>query len=64
MSGIGNSSPKIDPRVKRCQRRRVGVRAFLVVCVGVVVPFLLGTWLVGPLLLPGLSTNFYLFLGG
>jgi Kef-type K+ transport system membrane component KefB len=43
--------------------RRVGVRALLVACVGVVVPFLLGTWLVGPLILPGLSTNFYLFLG-
>ncbi len=43
--------------------RRVGARALLVACVGVIVPFLLGTWLVGPLLLPGLSTNFYLFLG-
>ncbi len=43
--------------------RRVGLRALLVACVGVIVPFFLGTWLVGPLLLPGLSTNFYLFLG-
>lgn len=43
--------------------RRVGVRAFLVACVGVIVPFLLGTVLIGPVLLPGLSMNFYLFLG-
>lgn len=43
--------------------RRVGIRAFLVASVGVVVPFILGTWIVGPLLLPGLSFNAYLFLG-
>ncbi len=43
--------------------RRVGLRAFLVACVGVIVPFLTGTWLVGPVLLPGQSANFYLFLG-
>ncbi|WP_205617101.1 cation:proton antiporter [Pelomicrobium methylotrophicum] len=43
--------------------RRVGVRAFLVAVVGVVLPFLLGTLIVGPLLLPGLSFNAYLFLG-
>lgn len=43
--------------------RRVGIRALLVACVGVVVPFALGTYLVGPLLLPGLSSNTYLFLG-
>jgi Kef-type K+ transport system membrane component KefB len=42
---------------------RVGVRAFMVACVGVVVPFVLGTYLVGPWLLPGLSANAYLFLG-
>ncbi|MEW5957674.1 MAG: cation:proton antiporter, partial [Chloroflexota bacterium] len=45
------------------QMRRVGGRAFLVACVGVLVPFLLGTAVVGPLLLPGLSFNTYLFLG-
>lgn len=43
--------------------RRVGVRAFLVAVVGVVLPFLLGTWIVGPVLLPDLSFNAYLFLG-
>lgn len=42
---------------------RVGVRALLVACIGVVVPFALGTYLVGPLLLPGLPFYAYLFLG-
>ncbi|MEZ4859822.1 MAG: cation:proton antiporter [Caldilineaceae bacterium] len=42
---------------------RVGVRAFLVACVGVIVPFLLGMYGVGPLLLPGLAFHAYLFLG-
>lgn len=45
------------------QMRRVGLRAFLVACVGVVLPFLLATVVVGPLLLPGLPFNTYLFLG-
>ncbi|MFH2136556.1 MAG: cation:proton antiporter [Patescibacteria group bacterium] len=43
--------------------RQVGLRAFLVAIIGVVVPFILGTYVVGPLLLPGLSFNAYLFLG-
>lgn len=43
--------------------KQVGTRAFLVACVGVVVPFVLGTYIVGPLVLPGLTTNAYLFLG-
>lgn len=42
---------------------KVGPRAFAVGCVGIVVPFALGTWVVGPWLLPGLSPNAYLFLG-
>lgn len=45
------------------EMRRVGVRAFLVACMGVIVPFIVGTYLVGPWLLPGLSFNAYLFLG-
>lgn len=43
--------------------RHVGPRAFLVALVGVIVPFFLGTFVVGPLLLPGLSFNAHLFLG-
>jgi Kef-type K+ transport system membrane component KefB len=42
---------------------RVGLRAFLVACVGVVVPFALATYFVGPWLLPGLESHAYLFLG-
>lgn len=42
---------------------RVGIQAGLVAIVGVVVPFALGTYVVGPLLLPGLDNNAYLFLG-
>lgn len=45
------------------QMRKVGLRAFLVATVGVVCPFVLGTYIVGPLLFPGLSSNVYLFLG-
>jgi Kef-type K+ transport system membrane component KefB len=43
--------------------QKVGVRAFLVAIIGVVLPFVLGTYIVGPWLLPGLSTHAYLFLG-
>ncbi|MBI2426282.1 MAG: cation:proton antiporter [Candidatus Kerfeldbacteria bacterium] len=43
--------------------KKVGGRALLVALVGVVVPFVLGTFLVGPLLAPGLSSNTYLFIG-
>ncbi|MFZ6014794.1 MAG: cation:proton antiporter [Patescibacteria group bacterium] len=42
---------------------KVGIPAFLVAIVGVVCPFLLGMYLVGPWLMPGLSQNAYLFLG-
>lgn len=45
------------------QMRQVGPAAILVAVVGVVVPFVLGTYIVGPWLLPGLSFNAYLFLG-
>jgi Kef-type K+ transport system membrane component KefB len=43
--------------------RRVGLAAFIVAIVGVVLPMVSGTYLVGPLLLPGQSQNTYLFLG-
>lgn len=42
---------------------KVGGRAFAVGSVGIIVPFALGAFLVGPLLLPGQSQNTYLFLG-
>ncbi|WP_129628959.1 cation:proton antiporter [Candidatus Oscillochloris fontis] len=42
---------------------RVGIRAFLVATVGVIAPFVLGTYLVGPWLMPGLESHTYLFLG-
>lgn len=45
------------------QMRRVGARALMVAVVGVVVPFTLGVYIVGPLLVPNLTTNGHLFLG-
>lgn len=45
------------------EMRKVGAKAGLVAIVGVVAPFVLGAFLVGPALLPGLSQNAYLFLG-
>lgn len=43
--------------------KQVGFRAFLVAMIGVIVPFVLGTFVVGPWLLPDLSFNAHLFLG-
>lgn len=45
------------------QMRRVGLQALAVAVVGVVLPFGLGTYVVGPVLLPNLSSNGHLFLG-
>lgn len=45
------------------EMRRVGARALAVAVIGVVAPFALGTWVVGPLLLPGQDFTAYLFLG-
>jgi len=45
------------------QMREVGARALAVAVIGIAAPFLLGTFLAGPLLLPGQSFNAYLFLG-
>ncbi len=45
------------------EMRQVGLRALLVALIGVAAPFVLGTYVVGPWLLPGLSFNAYLFLG-
>ncbi|HQR04190.1 MAG TPA: cation:proton antiporter [Rhodocyclaceae bacterium] len=41
----------------------VGLRASLVGAVGIVLPFIFGAFLVGPLLLPGKADSAYLFLG-
>ena len=45
------------------QMREVGARALAVAIVGVLLPFVLGTFVAGPYLLPGLPFNAYLFLG-
>ncbi len=45
------------------QMLAVGARATAVAVVGVVVPFVLGTIIVGPWLLPGLDAQAYLFIG-
>ena len=45
------------------QMLQVGPRAFLCACVGVAAPFIFGTAVVGPLLLPELPFNGHLFLG-
>lgn len=45
------------------EMKKVGISAFLVAIIGVVLPFIFGTYIVGPWLLPGLETNSYLFLG-
>jgi Kef-type K+ transport system membrane component KefB len=45
------------------QLRQVGGRALAVALIGVVVPFAVGAYLVGPMLLPGESSNTYLFMG-
>lgn len=42
---------------------QVGGTAFLVGSAGIVAPFLLGAFVVGPWLLPGMESNTYLFLG-
>lgn len=43
--------------------KKVGARALMVAILGVVVPFALGTFLVGPLLMPQLPFNAHLFIG-
>jgi len=45
------------------EMKQVGVKSFLVAIIGVVLPFALGAYFVGPWLLPGLDPNVYLFLG-
>lgn len=45
------------------EMKKVGLRAFLVATIGVIAPFVLGTYVVGPWLMPGLDMTAYLFLG-
>jgi Kef-type K+ transport system membrane component KefB len=45
------------------EMKKVGGPAVLVALIGVVAPFVLGAYIVGPWLLPGLSLTAYLFLG-
>lgn len=45
------------------QLLKVGPTALMVAIIGAVVPFVLGTYVAGPLLLPGQSLPTYLFLG-
>lgn len=42
---------------------RVGMKSVKVALIGAFLPFLLGSYIVGPLLLPGQETSTYLFLG-
>lgn len=43
--------------------RKAGLQSLIVACIGAFAPFILGTWVVGPLLLPGQQFITYLFLG-
>lgn len=45
------------------QMKKVGLKAFLVAVIGVILPFVLGAWVIGPWLMPDIDTNAYLFLG-
>lgn len=45
------------------EMKKVGLRAFVVACVGVIAPFVLGTWVVSPWLFPDASSHFAIFLG-
>lgn len=45
------------------EMKKVGGRSLAVAVIGVVVPFVIGTYVVGPWLLPGLSQVAYLFIG-
>jgi len=43
--------------------KKVGLRSLMVAIIGVVAPFILGAYVVGPLFFPNSNTNFYIFLG-
>lgn len=43
--------------------KKVGFKALLVASVGILLPFVLGRYIAGPMLMPGLTEHAYLFLG-
>ena len=45
------------------EMKKVGMRALVVAIIGVALPFAMGAYLAGPLIMPGLSHNAYIFLG-
>jgi len=45
------------------EMKKVGLSAFIVAMIGIVLPFVLGTYVVGPWFFPGQEFNVYLFLG-
>ncbi len=45
------------------QMRKVGIRALIVALIGVIAPFTLGAYLIGPMMFPNLSQITYLFIG-
>ncbi len=45
------------------EMKKVGANALAVAVIGAILPFVLGTYVVGPWLLPGLEQSAYLFLG-
>jgi Kef-type K+ transport system membrane component KefB len=45
------------------EMKKVGIKALLVALIGVVAPFVSGTYLIGPWLFPGLEATTYIFLG-
>lgn len=45
------------------QMRKVGVRALVVALIGVIAPFTLGAYIIGPMMFPNLSQITYLFIG-
>lgn len=45
------------------QMKKVGLRAFMVAIIGVILPFVLGTFILGPLVFPNQNFVTYLFIG-
>ncbi len=54
---------KVGLESNMTKMRKVGIPAFLVATIGVISPFILGTWVIGPWLFSEMSFNTHLFLG-